>query len=193
MIKRFAFAAALVAIASLVPACSTNVQGDDASPVYLTVQFDGVLVLKNVATLTPLQVNSTTVHNVIKAPGNGSSSFLDVKLDDYVVTWRRLDGGTIVPEPETFAVGTGAIVPAGGTSTLTNQVYLSLTEIQRSPLDRLFPFNGGVDLETGKAEIRMVAIVTVRGHTLSGQPATGAGTFNTDFVYVPLTGKAASK
>src|SRR5258706_5090365 len=119
MIKRFAFAAALVVIASLVPACSTNTQGDDASPVFLTVEFDGVLVLKNLATGTPLQVNTTTVHNVIKSPRNGSSSFLDVKLDDYVVTWRRLDGGTIVPAPETFAVFTAAIVPAGGTSTLT--------------------------------------------------------------------------
>jgi hypothetical protein len=35
--------------------------------------------------------------------------------------------------------------------------------------------------------------VTVRGHTLSGQPATGAGSFGADFVYVPLTGKAPSK
>ncbi len=181
MIKRFAFAAALVVIASLVPACSTNTQGDDASPVFLTVEFDGVLVLKNLATGTPLQVNTTTVHNVIKSPRNGSSSFLDVKLDDYVVTWRRLDRRReqrAAPHPRRQDEADGARRRHRG----------------HRRLDRLFPFNGGIDLETGKTEIRMVAIVTVRGHTLSGQPATGAGTFNTDFVYVPLTtGKAHSK
>ena len=193
MLKRLAPVLALAVLAACLPGCSTNTQGDDASPEFLTVTFDGVPVRTNVATQSPLQIQSTVYSAVLKNPSGGSSSFLDVRLDDYTVTWRRLDGGTLVPAPETFGIAANGVLPAGGSQTVTNQMYLTATAIQRTPLDRLFPFNGGFDAETGKSEIRMVAIVTVRGHTLSGQPVSGTGSFNADFYYAALAARQSSK
>jgi hypothetical protein len=38
-----------------------------------------------------------------------------------------------------------------------------------TPFDQLFPFNGGVDRETGKSEIDTAFDLTFYGHTVSGQ------------------------
>src|SRR5437764_532967 len=116
MKKRLAPVLALVlAAAACLPGCSTNVQGDDASPVFLSVDVPNQGP-KNVNDGTLFTIATVTVRNIIKVPSNGSSSFLDVHLDDYTVTWRRTDGGTVVPAPETWAAG--QIVPAGGAATL---------------------------------------------------------------------------
>ena len=164
-----------------IPACSTNTQGDDASPVFLVVNFDQLPAGKNVADGTPLQIDTATVRSVLKNPTADSTQFLDTKVDDYVVSWQRLDGGTAVPKPEVF--GGNFVVGAGGTSNLTNYIFMTAGALQEPPLNQLFPFNGGLDRETGKSEIRCRAIVTFRGHTLGGQPVTGSGNFGMIFYY----------
>jgi hypothetical protein len=173
MTKRIA-SLALVLAALALPGCSTNSQGDDASPVYLSVDFANVDA-KNVNDGTPLTIPVTTLRNVLKNPGGGSSSFLDVRLDDYVVEWRRSDGGKVVPASETFAGD--VLIPAGGSAGLTTFPFMTASTLHRAPLDALFPFNGGFDPETGKTEIVLVGIATFRGHTLSGQPVRGQGSF----------------
>lgn len=194
MRKRTATAAAALAfLAVVLPGCSTNSQGDDASPVFYALEFTLAPLNVNVATNLPVQVQNMVLHSVLKNPSGGSSNFLDSRLDDYLVEWRRLDGGKTVPQSEVF--GGNVLVPAGGQSSLTNFPIMSASALQRSPLDRLFPFNGGFDPETGRTEIRLEAIVTMRGHTLSGQPVRGSGTVDLIFIYVPLTtaGRTSSK
>jgi hypothetical protein len=177
-------AALLVGVLS-VTGCSSNSQGDDASPVFLSVSYKELPEAWNVGSGAPLQFDTTELRSILKNPGAGSSTFLDTRLDDYVVEWKRIDGGTKVPDSETF--GGNVLIPAGGTSTLTNYPYMSRTALLRAPLDQLLPFNGGIDRETGRSEIRCQATVTYRGRTLSGEPVRGVGSFGMAFLYSAAT------
>jgi hypothetical protein len=181
MKNRTPLAAALLAGVLSVVGCSSNSQGDDASPVFLSVSFKLLPESWGVGSGAPLQIDTVELRSVLKNPGAGSSSFLDTRLDDYLVEWKRLDGGTKVPDPETF--GGNVLIPAGGTSTLTNYEFMSRSALLRAPLDQLLPFNGGLDRETGRSEIRCQATVTFRGRTLSGQPVRGVGNFGMTFLY----------
>jgi hypothetical protein len=185
MKNRFPLVAALLAGVLSVAGCSSNSQGDDASPVYLTVSYELLPESWNVGSGLPMQFDTTKLTSVLKAPLQGSSSYLDTRLEDYVVDWKRIDGGTKVPESETF--GGNVLVPAGGVSTLSNYPYMTRTALLRPPLDQLLPYNGGIDRETGRSEIRCVATVTYRGRTVSGQPVRGVGTFGMTFLYSAAT------
>ena len=174
-----ALGAALVA---LLPGCSTNTQGDDSAPVFLTAEFTLLPLQKSVNDGTPLQFSTTVLRNRLKTNAVGSTQFLDVQADSYVVTWQRIDGGTSVSPTQTF--GGNVLVPANGTSTLTNYPFMSADSLIRPPLDQLFPFNGGIDRETGRAEIRQAGVVTWYGHTLAGQAVVSTpATFDMIFVY----------
>lgn len=180
------------ALAAVLPGCSTNTQGDDASPVFLAADFQELPLQKNVASGTPLQFQTTILRSRLKTTNVASTQFLDVQVDRYVVAWSRLDGGTKASDSQSF--GGNVLVPPGGTSTLTNYPYMSADALLRPPLDQLFPFNGGVDKETGKAEIRQAGHVTWYGHTLSGQPVTSSvATFDMIFVFSGAAGRVEGK
>ena len=176
-------AALAVALAFLaLPGCSTNSQGDDAAPLYLSVDFTLLPAVKHVSDGTLLQFQTVTIKSVMKSPTAGTSSMLDVRIDDYVITWSRADGGTKVPKQETFFGN--VLVPVGGTTTLTNYPFMSISALSLSPLDQLFPFNGGIDRETGKSEIRCGGTVVFRGHTISGEAVQSVpAVFNMTFIY----------
>ncbi len=182
---RFPLLAVLAVALLALPGCSSNTQGDDATPVYFSISYDELPLEWNVGSYAPLQIKTTTVKSNLKNPSGGSSSYLDARLEDYVVEWTRVDGGTKVPAPETF-VG-NVLVPAGGVSTLTDYPYMTRSALIASPLDQLLPFNGGIDRETGKSEIRCRATVTYRGRTLAGEPVRGTGSFGMTFIYSATT------
>lgn len=185
MKNRFPLAAALLAGLLAVTGCSSNTQGDEASPVFLSASFELAPLEWNVGSGAALQVPTVKLTSVLKNPLGGSSSYLDTRLEDYLVEWKRIDGGTKAPGPETF--GGNILIPAGGTSTMTDFPYMSRSALLLPPLDQLFPYNGGIDRETGKSEIRCVATVTYRGRTLAGQPVRGVGTLDMIFVYSAAT------
>lgn len=173
---------------ALLPGCSTNTQGDDAAPVFLTGEFTELPLEKLLVEASPLQFKTTTLRCRLKTPGTGSVQFLDVQLDSYVVRWSRLDGGTKASAPETF--GGNVIVPASGSSTLNNYQYMTSDALLRSPLDQLYPFNGGIDRETGKTQIHQAGHVIWYGHTLSGQPVvSNEATFDMTFRYSAASGR----
>jgi hypothetical protein len=192
MKKRFfTLAAAVFTVASL-PGCSTNTQGDSASPVFLEGDFELLPAGKCVNDNTPLQFATTVLRNRIKTPGVTVTQFLDVQVDQYQVVWKRVDGGTVASPTQVFPGD--LLVPANGTSTLTNYLYMSSDSLIRPPLDQLFPFNGGIDKETGRAEIRQAGNVTWYGHTLSGQPVvSGVATFGMIFTYCGTGGRIEAK
>lgn len=190
------FLLCLIAVAALAlsvfPGCSTNTQGDSASPVFLFGSFTLMPLSVNVASNAPVQFSTTTLTSRLKNPSATSLQFLDVQVDQYIVVWSRVDGGTIASHSETFP---GNItVPPNGSSTLTNYPYMSADNLIRPPLDQLFPFNGGIDKETGRSEIREAGRVTWWGHTLSGQPVTSdVATFGLIFTYSPTAGRIELK
>jgi hypothetical protein len=178
---------AALAVAAL-PGCSTNTQGDSASPVFLTADFTLLPLTVCVNSNVPVQFSTVTLKNVLKNPNVTTFQFLDVQVDKYTVVWRRIDGGTKASPTQDF--GGNVLVPANGTSVLTNYPFMSADSLGRPPLDQLFPFNGGVDKETGRAEIRQTGSVTWYGHTLSGQPVTSnASTFDLIFNYCAPAGR----
>jgi hypothetical protein len=131
---------------------------------------------------TPLQFQTTTLTNTVKTLGVASLTFLDVQVDTQTVRWTRADGGTVASATQTF--GVGVTVPASGTATLKNYIFMSADALLRPPLDQLYPFNGGIDRETGKTEIIQFGHVSWAGHTLSGQAVvSGEATFNMIFLY----------
>ncbi|MCM3877781.1 MAG: hypothetical protein NEA02_15350 [Thermoanaerobaculia bacterium] len=184
-------AAAVLSLVTL-PGCTTNVQGDSASPVFLVGNFTLLPLTINVASNAPVQFTTTILTSRLKVPGPASLQFLDVQVDKYTVVWSRLDGGTKASPSQDF--GGNVIVPPNGSSTLTNYPYMSADSLIRPPLDQLFPFNGGIDKETGRAEIRQAGRVTWYGHTLSGQPVVSdVATFDLIFIYSPIAGRIELK
>ena len=180
-------AAAVLAVAVL-PGCSTNTQGDSASPVFLAGDFELLPLTICVNTSAPVQFTTTVLRSRLKNPAATSLQFLDVQVDKYTVTWSRIDGGTKASPSQDF--GGNFIVPPNGSSTLTNYPYMSADSLIRPPLDQLFPFNGGIDKETGRAEIRQAGHVTWYGHTLSGQPVTSdVATFDLIFLFCASAGR----
>jgi hypothetical protein len=194
MKKRLLVLAAVLAALSVaaLPGCSTNTQGDSASPVFLAGEFTLLPLQKCVDSNTALQFQTTTLRNRLKNPAVGSTQFLDVQVDSYFVVWKRIDGGTTASPTQQF--GGNVIVPPNGTSTLTNYPFMSADNLLRPPLDQLFPFNGGVDKETGRVEIRQAGNVTWYGHTFSGQPVvSNVATFDMIFLFCGSTGRIEAK
>ena len=178
----------LTALALVGGGCSTNTQGDSATPVYLTCEFTLLPAVKNVADNSMLQFQTTALTSHMKSTTATASAFQDTQVETYSIVWTRIDGGKKASATESF--GGNVIVPAGGSATLTNYPFMSASALQLPPLNSLFPFNGGVDPETGRAEIRQTGTVTFYGHTMSGQPVTSVpAVFSMTFVYSAATSR----
>ena len=166
---RKAFLIGCMALAALAwsGGCS-NSQGTTESPVFITVSIDLQPGFINVAVPAPVQINTMTLASHAKDPTSiDTQGFSDVQINQYTVTFTRTDGGTIVPPPQTF--GCGVLVPHDGTASLTNFPVLYASALSQAPFDQLFPYNGGIDRETGKNEIDMKFNITFYGTTVSGK------------------------
>jgi|PersoiStandDraft_1058852.scaffolds.fasta_scaffold01032_10 hypothetical protein len=186
MKKRFFILAAILAAVTVaaLPGCSTNTQGDSASPVFLVGSFTAPPLNACVNSLLPLPFTlpTTTVQVRLKNPAVTSLQFLDVQVEKYTIVWRRIDGGTKASPTQDFAGG--FLVPPNGSTTLSDYPYMSFSNRTQPPLDQLLPFNGGIDKETGRTEIHETGSVTWYGHTLSGQPVvSNVATFEMTFIY----------
>ena len=167
----------VVAAALALGTACTNKQGETESPVFITVSIDQQPGFIDVGTIAPVQIDTITLRSQLKNPGSPDpAGFADTQINSYTVTFHRTDGGTLVPPVQTF--GAGILVTVNGTATLNNFPVLAASAIQGSPFDQLLPFNGGIDRETGKAEIDMTYDITFFGTTVSGhrvQSETASG------------------
>jgi len=167
MKKSYLIAMLVAGALSLAVGCS-NSAGQSESPVFLTVSIDFQPGFINIANAQAVQINTITVVSKHKNPDSVDTlGFSDVQLNSYTVTFRRTDGGTIVPPMQTF--GCGVLVPHDGTSTLSNFPVLYAAAVQQAPFDQLLPFNGGIDRETGRNEIDTAFDLTFYGITVSGK------------------------
>lgn len=145
----------------------TNKQAETEAPVFLTVDFASAPLGVNVAVSAPVTYPTITVTSHFKNPtATDPQHFADVQLSSYIVTYTRTQGGTKVPAPESF--GGFGLVPSGGTGTLSGLPGMYAYALQQSPFDQLFPFNGGIDEETGLSEIAITLHFVFYGETASG-------------------------
>lgn len=168
MKKKTAWVPILLAAAAVLATACTNKEGETEAPVFITVSLSLQPGFVNVGVIAPVQVPTISLASRLKNPSQSDpQGFADFLCESYTVRYRRTDGGTRVPQDQTF--GCGILVPSSGTATLTNFPVLPASAIQLSPLDQLLPFNGGFDRETNRNEIDTVFEITFFGHTVSGQ------------------------
>ena len=177
--------AGLTALAALMLASGcTNKQGTTESPVFVTVNIDAQPGIVNIADVAPVQISTMTLASHPKDPGTvDTQGFSDVQVNQYTVVYRRTDGGTLVPPPQTFACG--VLLPHDGNATLTDFPVLYASALQQSPFSQLLPFNGGLDSQTGRPEIDTAFDITFYGQTVSGkrvQSETASGILIFEYV-----------
>lgn len=147
----------------VVNGCQEPVGGMGRSPVFLTAQpQDTWAVLSDVydATYTGKTTFDThwvTITSTYKNPSL-ASTFADVYLSEYRVTYYRLDGSTKVPDP--FTVQFTGVVPAGGT--LDHETVVVTKEAKLKPPLRELAFGGGEGI------IYMNAVIEYFGEDLMG-------------------------
>lgn len=137
-----------------------------AAPVQLIATTD-----QDVLTIDLNNPGDGTIGTItIRAIQTGDTSdnrFLDVMLKSYRVTYRRTDGGTLVPA--SFVRTLTGIVPVGGAPTALNSIILFQADaFSQAPFAALYPNNGGRDPETGQPLVKLEAIVDIFGETASG-------------------------
>jgi hypothetical protein len=110
------------------------------------------------------QLPTVTLQNILKDPASTGTSFQDIELRSYQVTYRRRDTGTRVPPSITGQIS--GTVPAGGTGTLTNLPFFTNNQLLSLPLSDLTNF--GRDTETGSAIIVLDISYQFFGRTVSG-------------------------
>jgi hypothetical protein len=160
-------ALALAAALTVASGC-TNPQGESESPVFITVSLEEQPLIISVQNPVPVQIPTIELASELKDPdASDPQGMADTQLNQYTVTYFRLDGGTVVPPMQTFAAG--VLVPSGGAATLSNFPIMTASAVQQSPFDQLLPFNGGIDRETGLNEIHLGYRLTFYGTTVSGK------------------------
>lgn len=163
--------ACLVAVAVLgVLGCESRTDRTDGGGVLLSISdfdFSNLTIPISVSNEgIVVQGESITIQNIVKDPDGAASQLMNVELDSYQVTYRRVDAGTRVPP--TLVESIFGVVPAGGSDTITNFNLLGPDQLLNAPLSDLLAVNGGFDRETGAPIISLELGITFFGRTLSG-------------------------
>lgn len=139
----------------------------DKADIFITVSLtdEGYEPYVNVRTDIPM-MSALDFQSKPKNPAATLTSTNDVTLYRMVVEWIRTDGGTVTPKP--FNFGLNHLLPAGSTLTIENIPLMSFDQMDDPPFSDLFPWNGGVDSETGKTTITCDAHFIFYGRTASG-------------------------
>lgn len=108
------------------------------------------------------------------------TTFLDVQLRRYRVSYRRTDGGTLVPASFVRTIS-GLVVTGGGATTVNDFLVFEFDALSRAPFVALLPNNGGRDPETGRLIVEMDVIIDIFGETLSGEDVSARAVFPLTF------------
>jgi hypothetical protein len=177
--------AAFGAMLSLV-ACSNEIS-KSASPIELVATNTQVLNridILNGAQNCSQPVGTIQLQAIVKNPASATTNttFEQVKLTSYTVTYARTDGGKQVPASFSRAIS-GLLSPGGGATSLNNFLILTPEALLVAPFAALQPQNGGRDPDTLSSTIHMNVTVTVFGQTLAGDNVSANTTFPLDFCY----------
>jgi hypothetical protein len=131
---------------------------------------------------------SIELHAITKNPnaqtggGPTNTTFEQVRVTRYTVSYTRTDGGKQVPAPFTNSLDI-LLTPGGGTSTVPNFIIFHTAALTQAPFVALLPQNGGRDPDTLQPIIRMDVAVTVSGQTLAGDQVSDTTHFPLNFCY----------
>jgi hypothetical protein len=180
--KLMAVAIAVAALGSL--RCGSELT-DNAAPVELVVTNNQNLRIVDVGPNPEADCNQpigTINMQVIskRASDTATSPLAQVRVNRYRVSYRRTDGGTLVPEGFVRSIDTLIGV---GASEGSNFTVLEADVFLRAPFVALQPQNGGRDPETGRPLVKFEVIVEVFGETLGGVNVSDSTTFPLDFCY----------
>ena len=130
-------------------------------------------------------IGTVNIKSILLQTGNANlpvdTTFDDVQLDRYEVTYVRTDGGTLIPQP--FVRTISDLITTGGASTATPFIAFPTGAFQQAPFAALIPTNGGRDPETGKNIVQMEIVLTVFGQTLAGERVSGSTRVPLDFCF----------
>jgi hypothetical protein len=163
---------ALIGTAMLAMAgCSGNDLTKSASPVALiatTSQTLHTLDLLSGATGCNVSIGTVSMQALIKNPSSGTTNttFEQVHVTSYQVSYVRTDGGKLVPAP--FVMSTDLLLTPGGGASATTFLAFQADALTQAPFAALLPVNGGRDPDTGQAFVSMDVTLTFFGETLAG-------------------------
>jgi hypothetical protein len=156
-----------VAVALMAGCSGSNHSADTDAPVYLTVDITQGVADVPVNLGADVVIPTMSIKSSAKSPGANLSGQDDVVLDEWVVTFRRTDGGTVASS--SWRNYYTVYVPNGGNAALNNYRIMPVESLSQAPLNQLFPENGGFDKETGKDNIRQELTISVYGKTIAGR------------------------
>jgi len=177
---------ATLALAALgVAGCSSEMT-NNASPIELVVTNTQNLHRLDLDPLNGDQdcnqnigtINLQAIQRNSEAP-TGTS--LQVRVTRYRVSYRRIDGGTLVPAPFVRSIDT--LLTVGGGAQGSNFIIAQGDMFSQAPFAALLPQNGGRDPETGKTFVQFEVIVEVFGETLGGDRVYDSTRFPLEFCY----------
>lgn len=182
MKKLTCIAVALASMAAL--SCSTELT-NNAAPVELVVTNTQILQridLDPLTTDTDCQKNVGTINmQVIPKNDSASGTFLQVRVQRYRVSYRRTDGGTVVPA--SFVRSIDTLIAVNGSAEGSNFTILEADALTQAPFAALRPQNGGRDAETGRPQVQLEVVVEVFGETLAGDNVSDSTAFPLEFCY----------
>lgn len=179
LVRLTVLTAAVLALAG----CS-NEMNNDSAPVELVVTNSQELMRIDTRAGAPnCDQNIGTINMlVVPKPGNsGEGTFDQVRVRTYRVSYRRIDGGTLVPSAFVRPIDT--LLTVGTSSGDTVFQVLEGDIYNRAPFAALQPQNGGIDPETGRRSVTLQVFVEVFGETLGGDDVYDATSFPLEFCY----------
>lgn len=165
--------------------CNGNDLTRSASPVALIVTNTQTLQHIDIAGGTNCDKDWGTI--LMKAveknanAGSTNTTFNQVRVTRYQVSYQRTDGGKLVPAPYVRSMDT--LLDVGGAASGSKFIVMAPGAFDQAPFAALYPNNGGRDPDTGKPFVQMDIIVDIFGQTLAGENVAGSTRFPVDFCF----------
>jgi hypothetical protein len=181
---RAAGAVVLMAVSMFALSC-TNEFNNDAAPVLVVVtntqEIDTIDLLSGAAGCDG-NIGTILIQTILKDPNIVvDQRFNDVRFTRYRVSYRRTDGGTLIPQPFTLAMD--LLVTANSQAPLGGFRIFNVEQITQAPFAALLPNNGGRDPETNRRTVSMEVTLEIFGETLAGTNVSGSTTFPITFCF----------
>jgi hypothetical protein len=181
--KRLSLLAVLLTFVALGSLSCSNELTNDAAPVALvlsTTQNLSQVDLQAGAAGCGVPVGTITMQ-VVPKKATSTGILTSVRVNRYRVSYRRVDGGTMVPP--SFVRSMDALVEQGQATGLSSLVVIEPDALSQAPFAALLPQNGGKDPQTGRGFVKLEVIIEVFGETLGGDNVSDTTAFQIDFCF----------